>query len=392
MKILLVPSIYLPSIGGVQINTHELAKHLKKMGHEVIVLTSNWRKWELPFYEQIDDIRVYRLPFYVFRGSIKSFIAFLICFPISLIGILLCIRNFRPEIINIHFLGSNAFYILLVQLLIKIPLVITFHGSEVITVSDPLVVGDKGYTKTEAYLIKWATSLLLNRANYITAVSGFLLKKAEKLNSQIYKKSSRVFMSGRKFNHSNEDSLIKKSPFLLGVGRLSKEKGFDILIEALKTFVRNYEDLSLIIIGDGPDRDFLLKKVRKYKLEDRVILKGALPSEKIGAYYDSCLFLLTPSRSEGLPSVLWEAFSHGKTVIATSVGGIPEIVLDDFTGILVESEDIKQLAAAIIRLLNDTNLRENLEENVKVFMKEIVNRNVVAQSYCEIYHTVLNNR
>lgn len=389
MKILLVPSIFLPSIGGVELNTYELAKHLSKMGNEVTVLSSNWRQWKLPFHEVIDNIDVYRLPFYVFRGTIKSLIAFIICFPVSLFGTFYLIQKLKPNIINIHFVGANAFYILLIHFLKKMPLIVTFCGNEVINVPDPALIGKKGYTKTEVAWMKWIILSLMNRADYITALSGYLLKKAEELNHNISNKSSRIFMSGITQRSAASVSSPESRPFLLAVGRLAKQKGFDLLPEAFHSISINNKEISLVVIGDGPEKESITKKIYHYNLQNRIALKGKLPKSQIGYFYKNCLFSVVPSRWEGLGAVILEAFSYGKPVIATKIGGIPEMVIDGVTGILIESEDIKQLSAAMMKLLADTNLREKLGANAKSFAKEIGDWNNIAQKYYEVYQNVL---
>jgi glycogen synthase len=392
MKILLVPSAYLPSIGGVQHNTHELAKQLSEMGHEVIVLTSNWRGWRLPRKETIDTIQVYRLPFYVFRGTIKSLIAFSICFPLALIGTIRVISKFKPDVINVHFLGSNAFYILLAHYFKKKPLMVTFHGNEVITVPDPTRVGAKGYTRLETKWMNWTIASILRRADYVTAVSEYLLNNAKKLNSAISEKSTRIFMGGFKDGQDNTRSSQGNKPFILAVGRLATEKGFDLLIAAVRFVSEKIPSISLIIIGDGPEKAELLKLIEQNNLQDKVILKGFLPKEQIGDYYRKCLFLVVPSMWEGLGSIIFESAMYKKPVVATSVGGIPENVIDGVTGLLVEPGNVTQLSDAIMRLLLDPKLCNEIGNNAKKFIDERGDWTKIATGYCQIYQNIISEQ
>ena len=252
MKILLVPGTYLPSLGGVEVNTHELAKGLLGKGHEVVVLTSNFGLWGLPHHEKIDGVEIFRLPFHLFKGSVKSLLAFFICFPIALIGTCALIRKFYPDVINIHYTGLIALYILLADFFNHKPLVVTLHGNEIINVPDVPQIGDSVYARTK--LMQRIIHSLLKRADHITAVSDFLLKTAHDLYNLDESKSTRIFMGGFRPQHVSNSTISSFSPFILAVGRLTTQKGFDLLIEAFKPLAEIHQDISLVIIGDGPNR------------------------------------------------------------------------------------------------------------------------------------------
>jgi len=131
------------------------------------------------------------------------------------------------------------------------------------------------------------------------------------------------------------------------VGRLSFEKGFDLLVEAMA----QVEGARLILGGDGPQATALASQVRVRGLTDRVELTGFVPD--IPAFLERIGLFVLPSRSEGLGLVLVEAMAAGRPVVAARVGGIPEVVVDGETGILVEPESPDALAAAIRRVLAD---------------------------------------
>jgi|GEM_PF-1131165 len=390
MKILLVPGTYLPSLGGVEVNTHELAKGLLGKGHEVVVLTSNFGLWGLPHHEKIDGVEIFRLPFHLFKGSVKSLLAFFICFPIALIGTCALIRKFYPDVINIHYTGLIALYILLADFFNHKPLVVTLHGNEIINVPDVPQIGDSVYARTK--LMQRIIHSLLKRADHITAVSDFLLKTAHDLYNLDESKSTRIFMGGFRPQQVVESSVSIHEPFILAVGRLTKQKGFELLIEAFKPLAEIHEGLSLLIIGDGPEREQLIEKIRRNHLVDRVIMMGSIQRDKIFSYYRECLFVVLPSRWEGLPTVIWEAFSFGKPVIATAVCGIPEVVLDNINGLLTEKGNIPQLTEAMEKLLTNEALRKRLGIAAKKFMHEIGDYEKCADRYLEVYRQVLSHK
>jgi glycosyltransferase involved in cell wall biosynthesis len=140
----------------------------------------------------------------------------------------------------------------------------------------------------------------------------------------------------------------------LCVSRLSPEKRIDDIIVAFHRAINQVSNIRLVIIGDGPCRCNIEKKVRELGLQDRVSLIGTVPHSKIVDYYrDSDAFVLASS-SEGVPVAMLEAMATGIPVIVTNVGGIGDLVKDGINGILFQAGDTKGLTRAICMLgLND---------------------------------------
>jgi glycosyltransferase involved in cell wall biosynthesis len=144
--------------------------------------------------------------------------------------------------------------------------------------------------------------------------------------------------------------------FLIGaVGRLSPEKGFDLLIRAIAQLVKNGCDIGLAIAGDGPEQANLQNLVSELGLADRVRLLG-FQGDLIPLYEAMDVYALS-SRREGLPNVLLEAMALEVPVVATKVAGVPTLIDNDKNGILVEAESVGALAEAIGQLVRDTALR-----------------------------------
>ncbi len=150
----------------------------------------------------------------------------------------------------------------------------------------------------------------------------------------------------------------ENSECTVAVGRLSPEKGFDVLIEAFSKIVRNRKSAHLIIVGDGQERDNLNHLVNRYSLANRVHFTGY--SETPGDYMMRADIVVLPSRSEGIPNVALEAMALKKPVIATRVGGTPEVITHNQEGILIPSENPEALAKAVIDLLENPRDAEKL--------------------------------
>jgi len=141
--------------------------------------------------------------------------------------------------------------------------------------------------------------------------------------------------------------------FILCVCRHVLKKGVDTLLQAFALVQRDIPDVSLVLVGDGP----LLSKHRalagSLQIGQRVIFMGEVAHERVSSIFERCELFVLPSRSEPFGVVLLEAAWHGKPIVCTRVGGVPEIVTDDVDGVLIEAEDAENMAGRIVALLRD---------------------------------------
>lgn len=146
------------------------------------------------------------------------------------------------------------------------------------------------------------------------------------------------------------------SLLILSLGRLTRQKGYDVLIEAFRQVAADMSEAVLMICGDGDEKSRLGLVVKAAGLQGRVRLPGMV--NNIHDMIAACDLYVNSSRWEGLPMTLLEAMAHGKPMVATQVGGNPEVVQDGLTGLLVPPDDPGSLAKAIICLLRDDSFRE----------------------------------
>jgi hypothetical protein len=152
-------------------------------------------------------------------------------------------------------------------------------------------------------------------------------------------------------------------PYILCVARIAKHKGLDILLMAFSKLVEEGEGAHLVLCGEDYSDGHLGRVIRLLRLEGRVHYLGRLPRGQILTLMRGCLFLAAPSRKEGMGMAIIEAMQAGKAVLATRVGGIPELVRDGRDGILVESQDVESLTEAMRRLLRDPESRRRMGES-----------------------------
>ena len=145
------------------------------------------------------------------------------------------------------------------------------------------------------------------------------------------------------------------------VASLIKRKGIGYLIEAMSLIIKRFKDVGLFIIGEGEEKVNLENLVNKLNIKNYVYFLGGLP--KARCYICNFDVFVLPSLFESLPVSIIEAYAEKRPVIASKVGGVPELVTDEVTGILVPPRDSRTLAKAIERLIEDRNLRERLAKN-----------------------------
>jgi glycosyltransferase involved in cell wall biosynthesis len=150
---------------------------------------------------------------------------------------------------------------------------------------------------------------------------------------------------------------------LVAVGRLTWAKGYEDLFQAVRLLVEADDRICCLIAGDGELRDKLEVLLAETGLSRHVFLLGHLSREDVLSLIALGDIFVMPSRSEGTPIALLEAAMLRKPIVATAVGGIPELVRDQEDCLLVQSENPQQLADALMRLIKDTSLAERLGNN-----------------------------
>jgi glycosyltransferase involved in cell wall biosynthesis len=186
--------------------------------------------------------------------------------------------------------------------------------------------------------------------------------------------------------------VAKGKILLLSVGRLSREKGHIDLMSAFRHLQEIYPDnrATLVIVGDGPERANLTALSASLNLGLRVILAGQI--DNVSPFYTAADIVVLPSHSEGSPYVLLEAMAARVPVVATAVGGVPEMVKDEESALLVPARDPRRLAMAIARLLAEPKLAHNLTENAATLVGTRYAPDTQVRSLVRIFRSVLEAR
>ncbi|MBI1879020.1 MAG: glycosyltransferase [Chloroflexi bacterium] len=265
----------------------------------------------------------------------------------------------RPERVNhihAHFADRAAVVALVVSRLLNVPYSLTAHANDIYV--SPVLLPEK-----------------IANAKFVTTCTAYNKVYLERL---IGRRIELVYhgldLAGiaPAFRSPGNGQL----PLLLSVGQLKEKKGFPYLIKACQLLKFQGYDFRCEIIGEGPTRNELKTLIIALNLQDKVILCGALPNAEVMTKYTRATLFILPcivaenADRDGIPNVLLEAMASGVPVISTRLSGIPELIEDNVTGVLVDSGDEKQLARAIAKLLDDPQLRGDLAEKGHQFITE----------------------
>ena len=273
----------------------------------------------------------------------------------------------------------------LAAVLNKTPIVIhTIHG---FAFNDFMNMFKKNFfIYVEKLLAKWTDVLI--------TVSNLNKKKIIDLNIAHENKIKNIY-SGidlRLFTNKRNDDFRKElnlenDHLLLGsVGRLSDQKDPITMIEAFGIISKPFPNAHLALVGDGKLKGKILEKIDKLKLNGKVHLTGN-KNNPWSVYHSMDLFIMS-SIYEGLGRSITEALSCGVPVVCTDVEGVPEIVRDNITGILVPPKDSNKLADGIIRTLNDMETAKKMAEEGRRFVNDNFDVNKMVNDIDSLYNTL----
>ncbi len=179
----------------------------------------------------------------------------------------------------------------------------------------------------------------------------------------------------------SKEDIPETRPFLLAIGRLAPQKGFDYLIEAFAAS-KAKDDVDVLILGEGAERPALEALIEKHDLVGKVILKGTVSNPF--AYYSKAEFFVLSSRHEGFPNILIEAMAcHCPCVSYDCETGPNEIIKPGVNGLLVEPENVAALTKAIDTLHADTEMREKFKANTKTSIEHLTPQ-AIAQDWIKL--------
>ncbi len=369
----------------------ELLKSLRSGGVEAEVFTSAYRgmgdqvfqgipvyrfryffrRWENLTHEETAPDRMRRSLLY--RVLPAFFVA------AGMLAIWRHCRRRRYDVIHVHWPLPLALLGWAAQWAHPAPLVSTFYGVELRWV--------KGSLRLLKRFVAWAA----RRSDRVVAISTYTAGELRDLAD--------VPIEVIPYTTSLPDPVpasraaVDGPSAVLFVGRLVERKGVPYLLEAVGLL--KDRSVRLVIVGDGPERLKLEDAARRLGIADRVVFRGRIPAAELQAAYARARVFVLPSvfdargDTEGLGVVALEAMNHGTPVVASRIGGIPDVVEDGVTGLLVPPGDAAALAAALRRVLDEPDLARQLGEAGRRRVHERFSQEAITARWVAVYRSFL---
>jgi len=280
------------------------------------------------------------------------FLSFMGCFLKNTCQVLL---KEKPRLMHAHFWIIGGVIAWISSILFKIPYTVTIHGTD-------------GFLIKKIPVVKFLANRVLGKAFAVFTVSS-LLKKCIVAETIVDEK--RVFIASMPVREDifhlieKEHRVLNQKIRLLSVGRLIDYKGHHHAVKAV-SILKDTHDVCLKIIGVGPNKEELQELATKLGVKDRIsICEPVSPGELFGEYQKTDIIIHAPvvdanEVTEGLGMIVLEAFRCGVPVIGSNCGGVPEMVIDEKTGILVDGGDAAGIAAGIARYAQDVDFRKKM--------------------------------
>jgi glycosyltransferase involved in cell wall biosynthesis len=357
--------------GGEGKYTYDLAKALSDLGHNVNVITTDLKGKIIS-----SDFNIIYIP------SIKVPGLKLLYFIIMVKRKIKKMCEYQDIDIIHH---TNDYYFLFISKKdANLPIIATIHHPYVAERRIIKANGDifdylRYLMRKPVYFLEKMEEIACKKADKIIAVSKYtahsVIKEYSIPRSKIEIIPDAVDIN--KFNprikgYEIRDRLnMQSAPIVLFVGRLDVNKGIQHLIKAFSKIIRDIPDAKLVIVGEGPLKNYILSLINKFNIRESVMLIGRVSEEDLPKFYAASDLVVLPSLMEGFGIVLLEAMASGKPCVATRVGGTDEVIINGETGLLVPPADSYSLCQAMNALLTDKYLsqkfgiagRERAEKN-----------------------------
>ena len=340
MRILFWVELFWPHVGGIQVVANQAIPLLHQRGYEFIVVTSH-AGHDLPDRMVTNGIPVYRFHFW---QALQERSLHLLAQAQT--GVVRLKETFKPDLIEVTFPDPTVFFHWQTTRAYHAPSLVSIR----LGLPQALPGNDSLVEKT------------LRSAQWVTANSKAILRQARLRVPEIAGRSTLLY-PGLEPPARTPDRISFDPPTLLCIGRLTPQKGFDLALSALGSLHERYPNMRLMLAGDGPARTDLELQAKKLEISSRVDFLGWVDRSRLFDLLNASTMAIVPSRwDEAFGLTALEGSFMCRPVIVTRSGGLPEIIVDGETGLVVEREDVKGLAEAIAFLIEHPELAMRMAE------------------------------
>ena len=278
------------------------------------------------------------------------------------------------EILHSHGYKGNILFGLMPKSLRRIPMVATLHGWTWIN----------GNNRMQIYEL--LDRLSLHFIDRVVVVNKAMREKIALKRIYVVNNGIPIAEQPPKPAYPLDPRIVDfccESHAIVTIGRLSPEKGFDILLDAVHEISKTNPRVRLVIFGEGEERSALEAQIRKLRIESLVLMPGYVEDAK--RYMLLFRVFALSSLTEGLPIVILEAMQAGLPIVATRVGGVPEVLKEGEAGKLVPARNASRLAEGIYELLIDASLAKKMTDSARQSLETMYSSTAMALKYIKIY-------
>lgn len=350
MKVAVLPSAFFPSLGGVEELVRQMVHELKRRGDSPMLITNRWPR-NLPSYESIEGLDLHRVPLRVPGSSMKAKLMYQLTNGKMQAEVNRLISDHGAEVIHVQCVSSNAMYAMRAKEALGLPLVVTLQGE---------LTMDPGRSFEGDGLMRQILVEALDAADMITGVSDKTLSDVEAYCGKSFREKGRVIFNAANLNDfKTGEACGDYPPYIMAIGRLAPQKGFDLLLRAYAA--GDVGDLKLVLAGEGPEEEPLRALAVELGIGDRVIFVGRVDHDRAVSLYLGAEMLVLSSRAdEGLPVVIAEAMAAGCAIVATRSGGVAEAITDGVQGLLIDRGDEAGLREKMSLMASSSEMRDRM--------------------------------
>ena len=381
-SVALFGSSFHPHLGGVEELVRQLAHRQLAVGGRPLVVTMRWPK-SLPARDTFEGIPVRRHVFRLPERDPRWLAAYALEHRAIQHSVERELTAHGCDLVHVQCVSNNGWYARRAAQSLGLPLVVSLQGE---------LTMDASNVYNTSTVLPHLLRRLLREADAVTACSRHTLAEAEAFSSVALGDRGHVIPNGVNLEEIRSATPPSRKPYVLAIGRHVDEKGFDVLLRAWRR-VRDTvaECPDLVIAGDGPARADLEQLARSLGIGEHVDFPGRCDRPATAALFAGCESFVLPSRHEPFGIVNAEAMAAGRPIVATRVGGVPEIVIDGDNGLLVPPEDPDALSAALRRVLTEPDLAARLATRARESAPRYDWANI-ADAYDALYSAIVERR
>jgi len=384
LKVGIFVELYRPYCSGVVVSVDTLIEQLKERGYEFAVFAPF-----VPYHQDEQEVPIIRLPSYRLNG-------YQFAKPILTKGLIESVKKLDLDLIHIQGPYGTGYLGARLGQKLGIPTIMTYHTD----ILQYLKAWTTFYNWPISFLsqcfCRWWIRWIARRCQLIIAPSHYIKQELRKVG---VRERIKVLPTGVRMPNGIPNYVDARAQLGLPinaqivtyVGRIAKEKNLEMLLDAFEYFWHNRGNACsypmLVMVGDGPFRKQLKRLIRLKKLQERVILTGAIPHDKVWTYLSASDVFVFPSTTETQGISVGEAMATGLPIVVVDKGGASELIEDSWTG-LIRPSDPKVFGEALSCLFDHQEFAFTLGKNAQKEIQKIIDSEVIYKEMENYYKEV----